>query len=116
MSGGARVITDGPHAEMHCGLFPFGRHTCLFPSTSGQVTPKQTSVTQKSSTQILPSGHGNSPGTHPAPHWHCLHCVPLGQSEPSSTLLSQSSSVQLQLSWPTGVPTTTATTTSTRAR
>ncbi len=106
MSGGVQFWTDGSHAEMHTWLLPLGLQTCLLPMESfGQVTPKQGSATQKLATHVLPSGHGNSPGMHGAAHWQFVHCVPPGQSEPSSTLPSQSSSVQLQLSWPTGVPT-----------
>src|SRR5690242_7552970 len=106
MSGGAQVMTDGSHAETHVAALPLALHTSLLPIASfGQVTPKHGSVTQKLLTHFLPSAHGNSPGMHGGAHWHCTHCVPPGQSEPSSTLLSQSSSVQLQLSCPTGVPT-----------
>src|SRR5262249_19158892 len=102
-------MIEGSHAEMHCGelLFMPRTHACLWPPTSGQFTPKHTSVMQNWLTQILPSAHGNSPGMHGAAHWQLEHCVPAGQSAPSSTTVSQSSSVQLQLSCPIGVPTQT---------
>ena len=88
MSGGAQVMTDGSHAEMHVGVLPFALHTCLLPFMSGQVTPKHGSATQKLLTHFLPSAHGNSPGMHGGAHWHCTHCVPPGHSEPSSTCAS----------------------------